>query len=547
MSATAEHTYYRLRDCESDGVTRYYQADDALKSYIKAHCYHPLKIKTFDSYLGQWIERQVPCGKCYHCRETKINEWVSRMYAHLEDFKYCYFVTLTYRSIYRNQLADPYVSYIFDYLKDAAWFEDADNELHHFCFTPCLLVKKHYQDFLKRLRKNTGIKDITFFGCGEYGSKWSHPHFHFIIFSHEPIRSIDFAKAWGVYLSPSSDSVSNSRNSKHKVFKSFGRIQVDDLVNNGTISSKPINVDGQQFSAKSCFGYVAKYCGKKSKNTKRLQLIYNLLNDGKFYETKNDPIPYSSLDEFVAAFRPFICCSRGTPIGSLFFKRHSQQMAQGVFVRPPLLETQCYIVPSYFRRKASEFIYSLRSISPSGCFVKGNLQAMGKTLASYIQRELPKDLASFANQYTAKSPYFPVYSPSQASKSLNFILRSPDTLVDVVTRSRFMIEFDGVHFESLCVVEYKYSRTDRSFIPVCYHDLSDFCEKYLSCLPIEYKRYMKGFKLSKDDERFFSMVRDWYDLHDKTDRFLSMVDEVEADNERFFNMKNVVHLQNTNL
>lgn len=48
------------------------------------------------------------------------------------------------------------------------------------------LNKKHFQDFMKRLRKKHGSK-IRFFHCGEYGDQLDRPHYHAIIFG------LDFA------------------------------------------------------------------------------------------------------------------------------------------------------------------------------------------------------------------------------------------------------------------------------------------------------------------------------------------------------------------
>lgn len=44
------------------------------------------------------------------------------------------------------------------------------------------LQLKHYQDFMKRLRKRFG-SGIRFFHCGEYGEKFSRPHYHACLFN----------------------------------------------------------------------------------------------------------------------------------------------------------------------------------------------------------------------------------------------------------------------------------------------------------------------------------------------------------------------------
>ena len=45
------------------------------------------------------------------------------------------------------------------------------------------LVKKHYQDFMKRLRQHYEGKKIRYFHCGEYGEESSRPHYHACLFN----------------------------------------------------------------------------------------------------------------------------------------------------------------------------------------------------------------------------------------------------------------------------------------------------------------------------------------------------------------------------
>lgn len=44
------------------------------------------------------------------------------------------------------------------------------------------LVLKHFQDFMKRLRKQFGT-NIRYLHCGEYGEKFGRPHYHALIFN----------------------------------------------------------------------------------------------------------------------------------------------------------------------------------------------------------------------------------------------------------------------------------------------------------------------------------------------------------------------------
>lgn len=49
------------------------------------------------------------------------------------------------------------------------------------------LVKRHFQTFMKRLRKLHGHRKVRYFHCGEYGDQTNRPHYHAILFG------IDFA------------------------------------------------------------------------------------------------------------------------------------------------------------------------------------------------------------------------------------------------------------------------------------------------------------------------------------------------------------------
>ena len=154
---------------------------DAYYDWQVKNCLHPYWIWITDSHTQQRRRIRVSCGNCFHCRQTKINEWCTRMYAHAEDFSNVYFVTLTYRSITDPQLDVNRL--LLSKLSQAIWIHDSRNYNHHLSYNPCLLVKKHYQDFLKRLRKNTGLKDISYVLSGEYGHDYGRPHFHLILFT----------------------------------------------------------------------------------------------------------------------------------------------------------------------------------------------------------------------------------------------------------------------------------------------------------------------------------------------------------------------------
>lgn len=106
-------------------------------------------------------EFKIPCGKCPECLKAKRQEWSTRIRneASLYDSNKVFFLTLTY-----NDANLP--------LSDSG---------------KPTLRKRDVQLFLKRLRKVLGCLGarIRFYCVGEYGSRYSRPHYHLIIFGHD--------------------------------------------------------------------------------------------------------------------------------------------------------------------------------------------------------------------------------------------------------------------------------------------------------------------------------------------------------------------------
>lgn len=109
----------------------------------------------------------IPCGKCIGCRLQYSRDWANRCMLELQYHDSAYFLTLTYDNEHL-----PYNEFI-----NPDTGEISQAPVH-------TLVKKDFQDFMKRLRKNTSQK-IRFFGCGEYGSDTHRPHYHIIVFGLE--------------------------------------------------------------------------------------------------------------------------------------------------------------------------------------------------------------------------------------------------------------------------------------------------------------------------------------------------------------------------
>lgn len=401
---------------------------DAFNSYQSTQCYNPIRLRVFDSHTQTYRKIFVPCNSCYHCKETKVNSWVTRMYAHLEDFRHVYFVTLTYRPFVKIR---PLEELLLQKLSGAIWHQDSYNSTHHYAYNPCVLCKSHYQNFLKRLRKNTGYNDITYVISGEYGKRYGRPHFHIVLFSNHEIKKDDVQKAWSISLWRDSNTKEWSflRNQKYggQAYNfPIGRVDYHDLVTNGTLNtSAKIRVDGTYLNAANCFAYVCKYvCKGDSPNNSRVDIAYNNLfitetmcNDPELgicplhvaahraecsglYSLLNlliqnsyeEKLFFPSLElagviqgmckktlygksinviaypediySFRAYFAPFVEFSRATPIGSLYAKTHLQEFKEGVYNKP-LLQESGFVCPSYFRDKAKNDVYGLRKMRTS--------------------------------------------------------------------------------------------------------------------------------------------------------------------------------------
>lgn len=134
-------------------------------------CYHPLRgwrsrqlnesgkrSIVFDRKKAApgYTEIHLPCGQCIGCRLERSRQWAVRCVHEASMYEHNCFLTLTYDD---------------DHLPD-------DGSLN----------LKHFQDFMKRLRKkynSTRETPIRFFHCGEYGDENARPHYHACIFNHD--------------------------------------------------------------------------------------------------------------------------------------------------------------------------------------------------------------------------------------------------------------------------------------------------------------------------------------------------------------------------
>ena len=124
-------------------------------------CFHPItayhKIGggiTWTHRESNGIKLTVSCKQCTGCRQEYARQWAMRIKHEASLWLNNIFITLTYN----------------------------DQNLPEYN----QLVKKDFQDFMKRLRKHKKANTknpIRFFHCGEYGEKFGRPHYHAILFN----------------------------------------------------------------------------------------------------------------------------------------------------------------------------------------------------------------------------------------------------------------------------------------------------------------------------------------------------------------------------
>lgn len=116
-------------------------------------CFSPLSAWQTDDGEIVFVERgsirralSLACGQCYGCRLARSRDWATRVLHEAKLHADNCFITLTF--------SDKHCPDSLDY--------------------------RLFQLFMKRLRKRFG--KVRFYMCGEYGEKFSRPHFHACLF-----------------------------------------------------------------------------------------------------------------------------------------------------------------------------------------------------------------------------------------------------------------------------------------------------------------------------------------------------------------------------
>lgn len=121
-------------------------------------------------YMLKDPEIAVPCGKCPPCRSRRSTGWAFRMIQQQKVSNTSFMVTLTYNSDFIPITQNGYRT----------------------------IDKTHLQDYFKRLRKHSSIKNygygkISYYACGEYGTNTKRPHYHVLLYNAHPDN---IAAAW---------------------------------------------------------------------------------------------------------------------------------------------------------------------------------------------------------------------------------------------------------------------------------------------------------------------------------------------------------------
>lgn len=117
----------------------------------------------------------IPCGSCPHCVQNKSLEWTARLCKEAEEWKYQYFITLTYD--------DNHLRFVSS--DGSIVNRDVNNKLHH------SLLKRDVQLFLKRFREKTGF-DCKYYICCEAGETTNRTHWHAILYLNEKLSDLVF-------------------------------------------------------------------------------------------------------------------------------------------------------------------------------------------------------------------------------------------------------------------------------------------------------------------------------------------------------------------
>lgn len=256
------------------------------------------------SDMKYYREIEIPCGHCLGCRLDKANDWAVRATLELNEHKENCFITLTYAKA-------------------------PETDKHHMT-----LKKKDFQDFIKRLRKNTGIK-LSYIAAGEYGPQTHRPHYHAIIFGYWPKDS----KLAGI--------------SKTQI-EYFNSQELSKTWNKGWVTIEKANYNS--------IAYVTRYTQKKAgiqaekrKYTGEIEPVLKVDERyGELYQTFKKKFKIEKIDKY-GREKEFILTSKRPAIGiNGFIKNKEKILKNGGILIKINDKTVLKPVSKYFLKKITE-------------------------------------------------------------------------------------------------------------------------------------------------------------------------------------------------
>lgn len=237
--------------------------------------------KYFPHVLYEYI--YIPCRKCVGCRSDNAKMWAQRAINEMQMHKDNCFITLTYSNDNPLVLDDP------------------------LCLVS--LRYKHFQNFIKRLRKRFNMPKLQYLVSGEYGPKDGRAHWHAILFGFDfPDKELVYiSKGYNHYSSKSLNELWSVYNRELSIYHPIG---YTDLA----------NCDAD------CCNYVAQYVLKKLDIEQDMPVFSDVFidDDGNYID-----VP---LAERVP---PFIRSSRNPAIGLNWFNKYGENAVEKGFIYRP--------------------------------------------------------------------------------------------------------------------------------------------------------------------------------------------------------------------
>lgn len=222
----------------------------------------------------------LPCRKCAGCRSDNSKMWMVRAVNELKLHKDNCFITLTYADDSPIVKDDP------------------------LCLAS--LRYRHFQNFMKRLRKRFNSPKLKYLMCGEYGPKNGRAHFHCILFNFDfPDKKLHHLdKNFRHYYSQSLQELWSTYDKKEKIFIPHGFV---DLAN--------CDID--------CCAYVSQYVLKKLDIDEPPVFVDSYVDDDNVVHN----IPLAD------RCPPMIRSSRNPSIGLEWYKKFGSSAVENGFIR----------------------------------------------------------------------------------------------------------------------------------------------------------------------------------------------------------------------